>query len=79
MIHTELMERIQSLPSEKQFEIFDFVEFLSTRYATKTGGKTASPEQAAQEEMTGEWSGPLAALRARIPRQRGNVQPMSRE
>lgn len=31
MGYAELIERLQSLPQEKQAEVFDFVEFLSAR------------------------------------------------
>lgn len=31
MGYAELIERLQSLPKEKQAEVFDFVEFLSAR------------------------------------------------
>ncbi len=31
MGYAELIERLQSLPQEKQVEVFDFVEFLSAR------------------------------------------------
>jgi hypothetical protein len=32
MSYTELIEKLQALPSEKQAEVFDFVEFLSARF-----------------------------------------------
>lgn len=31
MGYAELIERLQALPQDKQIEVFDFVEFLSTR------------------------------------------------
>ena len=31
MGYAELIERLQALPQDKQAEVFDFVEFLSTR------------------------------------------------
>lgn len=38
MGYAELIERLQSLPQEKQTEVFDFVEFLSVRSGF-AGGK----------------------------------------
>lgn len=37
MGYAELIERLQTLPQEKQAEVFDFVEFLSAR-AKNAGG-----------------------------------------
>lgn len=31
MGYAELIERLQALPQDKQAEVFDFIEFLSTR------------------------------------------------
>lgn len=31
MGYAELIERVQTLPADKQAEVFDFVEFLATR------------------------------------------------
>jgi hypothetical protein len=33
MSYAELLEKLQSLPSDKQAEVFDFVEFLSARFS----------------------------------------------
>jgi hypothetical protein len=32
MGYAELIEKLQALPSEKQAEVFDFVEFLAARF-----------------------------------------------
>ena len=32
MGYAELIEKLQDLPAEKQAEVFDFVEFLATRF-----------------------------------------------
>lgn len=74
----ELMEKLQTLPPEKQDEVFDFVEFLSMRYAKEIATKPASipiPDEETKEVFTG----PLADLRSQVVRKHGNVQPMSRE
>lgn len=31
MGYSELIEKLQNLPTDKQFEVFDFVEFLASR------------------------------------------------
>jgi hypothetical protein len=31
MGYAELIEKLQNLPADKQFEVFDFVEFLASR------------------------------------------------
>jgi len=44
MGYAELMERLQSLPQDKQAEVFDFVEFLSAQCVKDQG------------QAHGEWS-----------------------
>jgi hypothetical protein len=34
MGYTELIEKLQALPQDKQAEVFDFVEFLVARFGT---------------------------------------------
>ncbi len=34
MSYAELIEKLQALPQDKQTEVFDFVEFLVTRFGT---------------------------------------------
>lgn len=34
MEYAELIEKLQTLPAEKQAEVFDFVEFLAARFGT---------------------------------------------
>ncbi|MEI7866289.1 MAG: DUF2281 domain-containing protein [Candidatus Methylumidiphilus sp.] len=46
MGYAELIEKLQNLPTEKQAEVFDFVEFLASRF-----GKAKSTPFA-----HGEWS-----------------------
>ena len=33
MCYSNLIEKIKTLPSEKQAEVFDFVDYLTTRFA----------------------------------------------
>jgi len=44
MGYAELIEKLQTLPTEKQAEVFDFVEFLATRFGH------------AQPAKQGEWT-----------------------
>ena len=44
MGYAELIEKLQTLPDEKQAEVFDFVEFLSARFGAH--------QPAAQSEWT---------------------------
>jgi hypothetical protein len=37
MGYAELINRLESLPREKQAEVFDFVEFLASRCSAATG------------------------------------------
>ena len=37
MSYAELINKLESLPREKQAEVFDFVEFLAARCGTATG------------------------------------------
>ena len=46
MGYAELIERLQALPQEKQAEVFDFVDFLATRYDT-----TAAPQDWRESEF----------------------------
>ncbi len=47
MGYAELIERLQTLPHEKQAEVFDFVEFLATR-----GGSTGGVAHLAHSDWT---------------------------
>ncbi|MDP2795452.1 MAG: hypothetical protein Q8O25_15455 [Sulfurisoma sp.] len=40
MGYAELIERLQALPSEKQAEVFDFVEFLAARVGSMGGARS---------------------------------------
>jgi hypothetical protein len=44
MGYAELIEKLQSLPEEKQVEVFDFVEFLAARFGTALGTPLARGE-----------------------------------
>ena len=44
MGYAELIEKLQTLPTEKQAEVFDFVEFLAARFG------------AARPARLGEWT-----------------------
>ncbi|WP_395457512.1 DUF2281 domain-containing protein (plasmid) [Azospirillum melinis] len=44
MGYAELIKKLQSLPEDKQAEVFDFVEFLAARFAAST------------DASRGEWS-----------------------
>ena len=79
MGYTELVEKLQTLTPEKQDEVFDFVEFLATRYRPPTGVKPALDGGVCPQQTIEEFSGPLAALRARVAAQYGDLQPMSRD
>ncbi|MBF0612602.1 MAG: DUF2281 domain-containing protein [Magnetococcales bacterium] len=79
MGYTELLTRLQTLPPEKQAEVFDFVEFLAARYSNPSDEPQVVGGGKSSDKTTGEFSGPLAALRARGATQYGDVQPMSRE
>jgi hypothetical protein len=66
MGYVELIEKLQSLPTDKQFEVIDFVEFLASRTKQATmveGNKSKSA---------------LSELRAR-PLTVRDFSPMSRE
>lgn len=66
MGYAELIEKLQSLPADKQFEVIDFVEFLASRTKRESlieGDKTKSA---------------LSELRAR-PLTVRDFSPMSRE
>ncbi|MBF0628981.1 MAG: hypothetical protein HQL91_12260 [Magnetococcales bacterium] len=77
MGYTELLEHLRVLSAEQQDEVYDFVSFLSSSCPRHTG-ESLGWEQIRSE--TGEtFSGPLAGLRARVARESGEVQPMSRE
>jgi len=47
MGYAELIERLQTLPHEKQAEVFDFVEFLAAR-----GGNTGGAAHLADGDWT---------------------------
>ncbi len=79
MGYTELVEKLRTLTPEKQGEVFDFVEFLSTRYRMPIGEEPALDAREAPNNTTEGFSGPLAALRARVATQYGDLQPMSRD
>lgn len=79
MGYTELIERVQKLSPEKQSEVFDFVEFLATRHRGETTRELVCDEGNSQEDKNEGLSGPLAELRARIPRKNGTMQPMKRD
>jgi hypothetical protein len=40
----ELIEKLQALPTEKQAEVFDFVEFLSARFSGASAGTGTDSE-----------------------------------
>ncbi len=44
MGYAELISKLESLPREKQAEVFDFIEFLSARCGTATGKLLAHAE-----------------------------------
>jgi hypothetical protein len=44
MGYAELIEKLQTLPAEKQAEVFDFVEFLATRSGKAKGEPLAHDE-----------------------------------
>ncbi len=48
MGYAELISKLESLPREKQAEVFDFVEFLSARTRTSIDKNHTSAEVAAQ-------------------------------
>ena len=49
MGYAELISKLEALPSEKQAEVFEFVEFLSARCGTSTEKPTAHAEWADAE------------------------------
>ncbi|MBF0610700.1 MAG: DUF2281 domain-containing protein [Magnetococcales bacterium] len=79
MGYANLLTKLQSLPPEKQAEVFDFVEFLASQSPTATNAQPSLDAEKAQEKPTETFSGPLAALRARVATQYGDMQPMSRK
>ena len=66
MGYAELIEKLQSLPADKQFEVIDFVEFLASR--TKRAALAESDKSGSA----------LSELRAR-PLTVRDFSPMSRE
>ncbi|MBF0134642.1 MAG: DUF2281 domain-containing protein [Magnetococcus sp. DMHC-1] len=70
MGETELMEKLRSLPHEKQAEVYDFVEFLSERYLVQTGTGSVSGKSG---EGTGVHRNASAGTMIRPPK------PMSEE
>ncbi len=42
MGYAELIEKLQTLPVDKRDEVFDFVEFLSTRFGRSPHGSSAN-------------------------------------
>lgn len=66
MGYAELIEKLQSLPADKQFEVIDFVEFLASRTKRATLAEGDKSKSA------------LSELRAR-PLTVRDFSPMSRE
>jgi hypothetical protein len=51
MGYTELIEKIQSLPKDKQAEVFDFVEFLASRIAASGVGDKRDNEELTEADL----------------------------
>lgn len=66
MSYAELIEKLQSLPADKQFEVIDFVDFLASRTKHATLAEGNKPQSA------------LSNLRAK-PLTVRDFSPMSRE
>ena len=47
--YAELIEKMQNLPSEKQSEVLDFVEFLASRNSPPVAEESAQPKSALYE------------------------------
>ena len=79
LAHAEWMEKMQSLPPEKQSEVFNLIEYLLKQYGKKNGEATGCDKRTRMQETTEVYTGPLAALRARVPDQQGKARPMNRD
>lgn len=75
MSDAEVMEKLRALPLDKQLEVFDFIEFLATRYRTQAATASACEGESPHEGSVGMWSAPLAELRAHASGGHGDVQP----
>lgn len=78
MEYADVIEKLRALPPEKQSEVVDFVEFLASRPFTEPAGEPARLPPV-KDETPLTFTGPLAALRARVARRDGQAQPMSRD
>ncbi|MDX1958842.1 MAG: DUF2281 domain-containing protein [Leptospiraceae bacterium] len=52
---TRLLERVESYSPEMQREIFDFIEFLETKYKSKAPNKTKKKSPLREEAFIGMW------------------------
>lgn len=50
-------EEISTLPPEAQRQVFDFIEFLKTRYRRSQPGKKAVRSKISNEPFIGIWEG----------------------
>lgn len=102
MSYAELIRKLETLPQEKRFEVFEFVEFLVMRWGKADQNRSSSTiisrgdavflgysmeqsplgredEQFDHLPQNSSQTGPLAALRARVPGKQGNIQPFDRD
>lgn len=73
----ELLTKLHGLPLDKQSEVFDFIDFLSTRHGLAHGDRATGRNE--DSENCGGGRGPLHELRNSIPRKEGHIQPINRD